>query len=180
MRRSDVAHILRAARALTNEREFVVVGSQAAHAGIAALPDAMQQSGELDLYPLRRPELADVIEGAIGEGSQFHETFGYYAQAVGPDTAKLPRSWRQRALRIANPATEGAIGIAPEIHDICASKLIAMREKDFEFTQAAINAGLVTPSVLLERLAEVDDVPQVLRERAAAWVTARASERRRR
>jgi hypothetical protein len=70
MRRSDVAHILRAARALTNEREFVVVGSQAAHAGIADLPDAMQQSGELDLYPLRRPELADVIEGAIGEGSQ--------------------------------------------------------------------------------------------------------------
>ena len=82
MRRSDVAHILRAARALTNEREFVVVGSQAAHAGIAALPDAMQQSGELDLYPLRRPGLADVIESAIGEGSQFHATFGYYAQAV--------------------------------------------------------------------------------------------------
>ena len=55
-----------------------------------------------------------------------------------------------------------------------------MRDKDFAFTQAAIDTGLVTPRVLLERLAEVDDVPQVLRERAAAWVTARASEQRRR
>lgn len=179
MRRSDVAHILRAARALTNEREFVVVGSQAAHAGIAELPDAMQQSGELDLYPLRRPELADVIEGAIGEGSQFHETFGYYAQAVGPETAKLPRNWRQRALRIADAETEGAIGIAPEIHDICASKLIALREKDFAFAQAAIDAGLVTPDVLLERLAGIDGLPQVIRERAAAWVGARAGGRHR-
>ena len=176
MRRSDVAHILRAARALTDEREFVVVGSQAAHAGIADLPNVMQQSGELDLYPLRRPELADVIEGAIGEGSQFHETFGYYAQAVGPETAKLPRDWRQRSLRIESPQTEGAIGIAPELHDLCASKLVAMRDKDLAFTQAAIDARLVTPTVLLERLAEIEDVPDEVRERAALWVRARASD----
>jgi hypothetical protein len=99
--------------------------------------------------------------------------------ARSSQTAKLPRNWRQRALRIANPETEGAIGIAPEVHDIYASKLIAMREKDFEFTQAAIDAGLATPSVLLERLAEIDEVPQVLRERAAAWVTARESDQHR-
>ncbi len=36
------------------------------------------------------PELAEKIEGALGEGSQFHETFGYYAQGVGPETAVLP------------------------------------------------------------------------------------------
>ena len=51
---------------------------------IADLPEVMQQSGELDIYPLRRPELAEVIDGAIGEGSPFHATFGYYAQGVAP------------------------------------------------------------------------------------------------
>ena len=93
MRRADVAHILRASRSLTNETEFVLVGSQSAHVSIADLPEVMRQSGELDIYPLRRPELAEVIDGAIGEGSPFHTTFGYYAQGVAPETAKLPRGW---------------------------------------------------------------------------------------
>jgi hypothetical protein len=174
MRRGDVAHILRAARSLTNETEFVLVGSQAAHVSIADLPEAMQQSGELDIYPLRRPELSDVIDGAIGEGSPFHATFGYYAQGVGPETAKLPRGWRERALRASNLATEGAIGIAPEIHDLCASKLVALRPKDFAYAEAAIDAQIVQPATLLQRIAEIDDVPDEVRAHALAWVRARA------
>jgi hypothetical protein len=70
MRRAEVSHILRAARSLTNETEFVLVGSQAAHVSIADLPEVMQQSGELDIYPLRQPELADVIE-RLARGLRF-------------------------------------------------------------------------------------------------------------
>jgi hypothetical protein len=173
MTRDEVAHVLRAARALTNETEFVLVGSQAAHAGISELPPVMQQSGELDIYPLRRPELADVIDGAIGEGSAFHGTFGYYAQGVAPETARLPRGWRRRALRISNPLTEGAVGIAPEIHDLCASKLVALREKDFEYARAAIEARLVEPETLLARLEEIEHVPPEALTLARRWVAAR-------
>jgi hypothetical protein len=177
MRRADVSHILRAARALTNETEFVLVGSQAAHVSIADLPEIMQQSGELDIYPLRQPELAEVIEGAIGEGSPFHATFGYYAQGVGPETAKLPRGWRERALRTSDPMTDGAIGIAPEIHDICASKLVALREKDFEYVEAAIQARLVDPTTLLGRVAAIDRLPDEVRALASAWVAAWTNDR---
>lgn len=74
--------------------------------------------------------------------------------------------------------TGGAIGIAPEIHDICASKLIAMRQKDFEYTEAAIEANLVQPSTLLERLAEIDRVPEETRNQASAWVVGQMSRRR--
>ena len=148
MKRPDVAHILRAARSLTNE--FVLVGGQAAHVSIADLPPVMEQSGELDIYPLHRRELAEVIDGAIGEGSPFHAAFGYYAQGVGPETAKLPRGWRDRALRMSEPMTEGATGIAPEINDTCASKLVAMRGKDFENEE--------------------------VRRRAAAWVAAQSGD----
>jgi hypothetical protein len=177
MRRADVAHVLRAARSLTNESEFVLVGSQAAHVAIADLPEVMRQSGEIDIYPLRRPELAEVIDGAIGEGSPFHATFGYYAQGVGPETAKLPRGWRDRAVRFRDAMTEGAIGIAPEIHDLCASKLVAFREKDLAYVGAAIEAGLVKAETLLGRLGEIDAIPKEVRARASAWVAAWTSDR---
>ena len=49
---------------------------------------------EADIYPLQAPELADLIDGAIGELSFFHEHFGYYAQGVGPQTARLRRGWQ--------------------------------------------------------------------------------------
>jgi hypothetical protein len=173
MTRDEVAHVLRAARALTNEEEFVLVGSQAAHAGITSLPAVMQQSGEVDIYPLRRPELADVIDGAIGEGSPFHSTFGYYAQGVAPETAKLPRDWRRRALRISNPLTEGAVGIAPEIHDLCVSKLVALREKDLEYAEAAMEANLADPATLLKRLDEIDGIPAEVLDRARSWERSR-------
>lgn len=169
MTRDEMAHILRAARALTNEREFVLVGSQAAHVGIAELPSVMQQSGELDIYPLRRPDLSDLIDGSIGEGSTFHDTFGYYAQGVGAQTARLPRDWMARAVRVSNPLTDGAVGIAPEIHDLCASKLAAGRDKDFAYVRAGIDAGLVTPAVLATRLGEIDGLPDEAVSRARAW-----------
>jgi len=78
---------------------------------------------------------------------------------------------------MSGPMTEGATGIAPEIHDICASKLVALREKDFDYVGAAIEATLVEPTTLLTRLREIDQVPEEVRARASAWVAARISER---
>lgn len=49
---------------------------------------------EADVYPRNKPELADLIDGSIGEGSPFHTSFGYYAQGVGADTAVLPADGR--------------------------------------------------------------------------------------
>lgn len=173
MTRDEVAHVLRAAQAITNESEFVLVGSQAAHVGIARLPMVMQQSGELDIYPLHRPDLADLIDGSIGEGSTFHDTHGYYAQGVGPETAKLPRDWMTRAVRVSNAQTQKAVGIAPEIHDLCASKLAAGREKDFAYVQAGIEARLVDPAVLVSRMGEIDGVPDEVIARGRTWAAAR-------
>ena len=76
------------------------MGSQAALVQHARLPAAMLRSPELDIYPPKAPELTDLIDGSIGEGSPFHGTFGYYAQGVDPETAKLPAGWQERALRL--------------------------------------------------------------------------------
>ena len=59
---------------------------------------------------MQAPELAEKIEGAIGEGSQFHEPYGYYAQGVGPETAILPSGWINRVHRVQNTATDDRVG----------------------------------------------------------------------
>ena len=87
MTREELEHIIRASAGVTDQYEFIIVGSQSI-LGAIPNPDAVfTASAEADIYPLLAPELADKIDGAIGEGSQFHAKNGYYAQGVGPDTA---------------------------------------------------------------------------------------------
>ncbi len=107
---------------------------------------------ERDLYPRRSPELADKVDGAIGEASKFHEQFGYYAQGVAPDTAKLPRGWQRRLVRVENSNTGGYAGLCLEAHDLAISKYAAGREKDLEFTRELARHGMTGKKMLLRRL----------------------------
>lgn len=170
MNRRSVEHVVRAAAAITGESELVAVGSQAALVQHPRLPAAMLRSPELDIYPPKAPELADLIDGSIGEGSPFHGTFGYYAQGVGPETAKLPSGWEARAFRLRNEGTGGATLTAPELHDLCASKLVAGREKDFEYVEAALGTGLLTRAVLDRRLTEISGLDARVVDRARRWL----------
>lgn len=97
MTREELEHIIRASGDITDQYEFVIVGSQSILGPVPRPENVFTVSMEADIYPLQAPERADRIDGAIGEGSQFHETFGYYAQGVGPETACLPADWMQRA-----------------------------------------------------------------------------------
>lgn len=153
MRRSDLEHLIRAAGRIADEHELVIIGSQAILGQFPEAPAALVRSMEADLYPLSRPELADKVDGAIGEGSNFHQTHGYFAQGVGPDTATLPKGWRQRLVRIENQNTDGYVGLCLEVHDLAISKYIAGREKDREFTRELSRHGMTDREMLLERLA---------------------------
>lgn len=113
-------------------------------------------SAEADIYPLRAPELAEKIEGALGEGSQFHDTYGYYAQGVGPETAVLPAGWMERVHRVQGEGTNGRVGYCLDVADLFMSKAAAGREKDREFCMALLAHGHVT---LEQVLALVPDMP---------------------
>lgn len=156
MKRSDLEHVLRAAAAITGETEFVVLGSQAVLVQYSAPPDDMLVSVEADLYPRHKPDMAELIDGSIGRESPFHSTFGYYADGVDETTAKLPAGWADRAVRYSSPNTGGAVAIAPELHDLAVSKLIAGRDKDLAWVAVAVRAGLADPSLLIARIAETD------------------------
>ena len=105
MKRADLEHVLRAAGAITAHDEIVVIGSQAILGSAPDAPPDLTASEEVDLYVPGDESASDLIDGSIGERSPFHETFGYYAHGVGPETAILPRGWRDRAGIVRSRAT---------------------------------------------------------------------------
>jgi len=106
-------------------------------------------------------ERTDLIDGAIGEGSTFHEQFGYYAQGVSETTATLPAGWQQRLISISNPNTGGVEGLCLEVHDLAISKYVAGRAKDLEFTAVLARHGLARKDVLVERLRRTKLAPEL-------------------
>lgn len=96
---------------------------------------------------------SDQVDGAIGEASQFHETYAYYAQGVSITTATLPAGWESRVVKFDRPDAEPSRAVCVEAHDLVLAKLVAGREKDFEFAAALMRAGLVDIDTLVERAA---------------------------
>ncbi|MBI4864693.1 MAG: hypothetical protein HY815_31225 [Candidatus Riflebacteria bacterium] len=159
MTRAQLEHIIRAASAIADDRELIVIGSQSILGQFPDPPAELCVSMEADVYPRNVPERWDLIDGSIGEGSPFHEMYGYYAQGVGEETAILPSGWKDRLIPISNENTRGATGWTLEVHDLVASKYAAGREKDRDFVCAAIRHGLVNAQVLDRRIRDLPLAP---------------------
>lgn len=161
MQRFELEHLIRAAGAIASDSEIVVIGSQSILGQFPHAPPSLLVSAEADVFPLNRPDLSDLIDGSIGEGSPFHGLYGYYAQGVDERTATLPRGWRDRLVKINNPNTLGITGLCLEVHDLAISKYAAGREKDRKFTHQLAKQGMVRRDVLLARERDTDLSPEV-------------------
>ncbi|HSM61678.1 MAG TPA: DUF6036 family nucleotidyltransferase [Longimicrobiales bacterium] len=167
MRREEFEHAIRAAGAVLDVNEVIVIGSQAIHGSVSSdLPVEAVRSVEVDVAVPDDPDgtAADTIDGSIGEASMFHSTFGYYAQGVEESTAVLPDGWRDRLVPFETPSTGGVTALCLEVHDLWISKAIAGRPKDVEFCRALVDRGLVDVDVLKRRLAEVPELDLQVRE----------------
>jgi hypothetical protein len=164
MRRIQLEHVIRAAGQIAQTDTLFIFGSQSILGQYPEVGESHQinapdhpahilaRSMEVDLCVPNHPEKTDEIEGSIGEMSIFHETFGYYAQAVDETTCKLPLNWQERLVEISSKNTRYVKGLCLEIHDLLIAKWAAYRPKDIEFCSAAIRLGLARKEVLLERL----------------------------
>jgi hypothetical protein len=161
MNRKQLEHVLRAGGSLTSSRDLVVIGSQAILGSFPNAPLDMLTSMEADVYPMDAPEKADIIDGCIGELSPFHETFGYYAHGIGPETAVLPAKWKTRLVRVEAGETLGWC-LSPV--DLAVSKIIAGREKDIGFVRGMLRSGFITESVIKSVVGELkpDEADTVL------------------
>lgn len=163
MKKRHVDHILRAAGRITGEREFVIIGSQSLHGTCPDVPDEIDLSAELDLIAGRHPTRTEWLN-AIGVASQFHETFGYYADPVDEGSAILPRNWRLRLVPLPPGDTDGVLGLCLDPHDLAIAKYVARREKDLRFTRELARRHIVEESRLLALLDQTP-VPKPVRER---------------
>ncbi len=173
MRREEFEHTIRAAGAVLDVDEVLVIGSQALHGSVAGdLPPEASRSIEVDVAVMddRDGSMADLIDGSIGEASMFHATFGYYAQGVVESTAVLPRGWRGRLVRFETPATNGVVACCLEPHDLWISKAIAGRPKDVDFCRALLAGGHVVPERLHRRLVQVKTLDKEVRAIVAALI----------
>lgn len=153
MTRDQLEHVIRAVAAITKERSFVVIGSQAV---LLPYPDAhpdLLVSRELDLNPAMAPEKSDRIEGAIGALSQFDESFGYCADGVSPDTAVMPADWMDRA---SLHCLGGTTVVCPDMHDLAVSKCVAPRAKDARFIVVMLKEVMTSPATLEQRIRQLD------------------------
>jgi hypothetical protein len=171
MNRDQLEHVIGAASTIADDEEIVVVGSQSI---LGQHPDAPAQlllSNEADVFPKNKPDLAEIIEGSIGELSMFHDTFGYYAQGVAESTAVLPAGWRDRLVPVRSRRTRGATGWCLEVHDLVVSKLVAGRPKDLEFVKIAADHKLIEEKIVRDRLAMTtleDSVRPILEARVTS------------
>jgi len=156
MQRLELEHIIRASGDIAKDDEIVIIGSQSILGQFPDAPMRLLVSMEADVYPNHNPELADEVDGAIGEGSSFHELHGYYAQGVGPETALLPSGWKDRLVVIKNENTNDIAGLCIEVHDLAISKFVAGRSKDLDFIQELIRHEMILKKIMLTRLVEAE------------------------
>ena len=162
MNRAALEHILRAAAAVANEHEIVVIGSQAVLGQFPNAPEALLVSIEADVFPRHAPDKSALIDGAIGELSMFHQTFGYYAHGVDDTTATLPAGWVERLVPICNENTAGATGWCLDVHDLAVSKLVAGRDKDMDFLRVLLLEHMATTGLMRDRLVTLSATPELL------------------
>ena len=65
MTRSELEHVIRAAGAIADDPQIVVIGSQSVLGQFPNAPAALRASMEADVYPRNRPERADLIDGQL-------------------------------------------------------------------------------------------------------------------
>lgn len=102
MKRSELEHILRAAATIADDVDVLVLGSQSILGSFTEeeLPEQAHASIEADVtfFDDYDNEKSDLVDMHLGEDSQFHATFGYYAQGVNVEVATLPVGWQGRVV----------------------------------------------------------------------------------
>ena len=171
MTRVQLEHAIRAACEVSEDTEIWIFGSQAILAEFPDAPIDLRASIEVDVQPKNRPDKVDVIDGALGELSPFHQTHGFYVHGLPMEEAvALPQGWQDRTKPIHDEiSTRGKTGWCIEVHDLAASKLVAYREKDRDFVRALLIEKMIIVETLIERI-HMLQIDEQLRERILKWV----------
>lgn len=160
MRFCELEHTIRAACAILETNEIIIVGSQAILGFHRNLSGPTALSTEVDMLPVTEtlkpgilPEFAaDLINGNIGEGTEFENTHQYMAEGVVEGDLSLPPGWRNRTKPVCTANTNGCTGHCIDPYDMCTAKLAAGRDKDRRAIVNLIRQGVIKPGKLRKRV----------------------------
>jgi hypothetical protein len=183
--------LLRVVRALAHEFNtdtIFIVGSQAVLASMPDAPEIVRESPEIDAFPKNakswevteakltqdgvKPVASEHIDGLFGPNSQFHQTHGFFIDGVDETTAKLPKGWLGRAIRIQTEVDGRTVtGIAPARVDLVVSKITRLDPRDRKFVEA-IHAQQPLDLDLVENRIGMTDLEPAVAERAVEYIRA--------
>jgi len=168
--RDQLEHAIRAACDVAEDSEVWVFGSQAILGEFPDAPEDLRASIEVDMQPKNRPDKTDLVDGALGELSQFYKTYDFYVHGLLIDSAALPQGWERRAIPVVDEiSTRGKIGWCVQANDLAANKLAAYREKDRNFVRTLLIEGMIAAKTLIERI-NMLKIDEELRERLLQWI----------
>ncbi len=170
MTRDQLEHAIRAACHVAGDTELLIFGSQAILGSYPDAPETLRASIEVDIQAKNYPANTDLIDGALGELSQFHAAHGFYVHGVTIDSATLPKGWEDRTVAVSDLySTNGNTGHCLDAHDLATSKLVADREKDRVFVTIMLLENLIDSDTLLKRV-EALPVDAERRRSITSWV----------
>ena len=158
MNRAKLVHVPRAVASVTDEKRLVLVGSATVLVAAKQVPLDMLNTNEIDAFAPDAPDegmFSDLVEGSLGFGSVFFNTFGYAADGVSSKTASMPSDWRDRARSAPEVAPPGVEVIVPDIDDIALAKMVAWRDKDRDWLEAGVRSLILDPKAMAARLSRL-------------------------
>ncbi|NDP41276.1 MAG: hypothetical protein GZ089_00935 [Aromatoleum sp.] len=176
MELTNLQELFDQASKLTNHTEFVVLGSLSILGVVqgSAVPARMLISIDVDCFTRQDPERVFELSKALGEGSAFEATHGFYLDPISPDVPTLPQNWQHRLIRV--PLANGIVVFFLDPNDAAVSKYARGEPRDREWIQAGLKAGLLSVPVIESRFRETHFMDVAERDRAAGAI---ASDRKR-
>jgi hypothetical protein len=175
--RGQLDHLIRAAATLTGDTDILVIGSQSVLGTWDEhdLPARAILSIEADIGSLSDldGDKAMLISGVLGQDSDFHHMYQFYGDGINVSTATAPDDWLSRLVSYRRPGARPGIGRCMEPHDCVISKLFAGRDKDFEFSDALVMAGLADIWTLYARTNALSRASAADRARIFDWLDVR-------
>lgn len=149
MRREQIQQALEAARNLSNHHEFVIAGSLSVLGLLDRPPEFMSMSIDIDFYPLSDPGRASEIAQVLGEGSPFHNRYGFYLDAISPELPTLPGGWRDR---LVEHRLGEVTALFLDVNDTAVSKYARGAENDYRWLETGYDADLLNINTISGRM----------------------------
>lgn len=111
-------------------------------------------SRDVDLYPKLDPGRAfEEIARELAQGSSFAREQGVYADPISPQLLSLPDGWEARLIPV--PLQGGVVAWFLDPNDAAIGKLMRGEDNDLRWCRAGISEGIISLTVVEERLRTV-------------------------